>query len=944
MRIRALSLVPLLALAAPAALPAQSAPAAEDPPVPQTYDWHQEAIPATTPWGQPVDTAATRWILRWTTMPEYTNRMVDHLVDHPGVVSPADHFGQPIGRPGHLHKVAEIHGYFEALARTSPRVRFQPLGTTEEGGELALVQVGSEENLARLEEVKRGMNALADPRATPESAAARLVSELPVIYTLYAGLHSTETGPPEMVMELAYRLAVSDAPMIREIRANTVVFIVPVAEPDGRDRVVEWHRRYNADVYDLEDRTPGPPYWGTYIFHDNNRDGLQLSARLTQILVDLFLEWKYPVGHDLHESVPYLYVSTGTGPYNRTVDPITISEWQWLSNYEVTSLTALGMPGVWTHDFYDGWYPGYLLWVTNTRNAVGRFYETFGSSVPNTMERTVGEGRTSVEWFRANPPRDTTFWSLRNNTNYMQSGVLKALELVSRNREQLLEQFWTKSKNSLEKGETEPPYGYVIPAGQPRRSNAAYMLNLLRRQGIEVHRATRSGNFGEVEVERGDYVVRMDQPYRNFVLTLMEEQNFPEDAPTPYDDVAWTFPLMFGVETSASDDRAIQELAMELVTDSIALAADARLERADWYLIQPHASRELLSGFFDRPGGVVVHSLEDSLRIGGRWVPPGAWLIQGSNTSSEEVAGWAAAHGFQATGVSGGAVRNAARHPVEEPRIAILHSWRYTQDDGWVRYAFDDLGIPYTYLGEDQLAGTDLGARFEVILFPSQGRGSEGRDIFTGIDPRHGPLPYTRTPEYPTHGYPDATQDMTGGMDYEGLVALRDFVEQGGTLITLGSATTLPVEFGLARGVSLAEPEGLFVPGSIVRGDSANTANPVLYGYPADSIPLFHQFGPYLSVDDRLEETVVLRYAAADSLFLSGLAREPEGLAGEPALVILPVGEGHLVLFGFDPLHRYQTHGMFALVWNAILHWNRLGLGLELEDDELLGRTVNAHF
>ncbi|MDQ3555158.1 MAG: hypothetical protein M3409_00045, partial [Gemmatimonadota bacterium] len=580
----------LLALVAAGPLAGQNGTTGErgsnpaSPPVPQTFDWHRSTpIPAATPWGQPVDVASTERIRSWTTMAEYTNPLVDHLPEHPTVVSPTRHFGYPVGQPGTLHRVDQIHGYFSALAASSPRVRWELLGQTEEGNRLGVAQIGSEANLARLERVKAGMNRLADARGTSAAEAQALIAELPVVYALYAGLHSTETGPPEMVMELAYRLAVSDDPMIRTIRDSVVVMIVPVAEPDGRNRVVEWLRRHGRDTYNEDDRV-GAPFWGKYIFHDNNRDGLQLSARLTQELVGLFMEWKYPMGHDLHESVPYLYTSTGTGPYNPTVDPITVSEWQWFANFEVTALTALGMPGVWTHGFYDGWYPGYLLWVTNTRNAIGRFYETFGNSNPNTMQRTVG-AQTSVEWYRPNPPRDTTLWSMRNNTNYMQTGVLHALHLAAQNRNRVLEQFWKKSGNSLAKGRTEKPYAWVVPADQPRRADAAYMLNLLRRQGIEVHRAEAAGRFGEVQVRRGDYVVRMDQPYRNYILTLMDVQRFPDNAPRPYDDVAWTFPLMFNVDARAVDDAAVLRLGMQPVRDSVVIAGTVRGGRgAAWYL------------------------------------------------------------------------------------------------------------------------------------------------------------------------------------------------------------------------------------------------------------------------------------------------------------------------------------------------------------------------
>ncbi len=908
---------PAVARQAASAQAEKSAPA-----VPQTFDWWKaEGVPATTPWGQPIDVPSTELIRSWTTMPEYTNPLVDHLPDHPTVVSPTKHFGYPIGKPGVLHRVDEIYGYFEALAASSPRVEFELLGETEEGNRLAVAMIGSEANLVRLREIKEGMNRLADPRLASAEEAERLIAELPAIYTLYAGLHSTETGPPEMVMELAYRLAVSDDPMIREIRDEVVVFIVPVAEPDGRNRVVDWHRRYNADVYSTEDRVPGPPYWGKYIFHDNNRDGLQLSARLTQELVAHFLEWKYPVGHDLHESVPYLYVSTGTGPYNPTIDPIGVSEWQWFSNFEVTALTALGMPGVWTHGFYDGWYPGYLLWVTNTRNAVGRFYETFGNSVPNTMERTVGR-QTEVEWYRPNPPRPKTLWSMRNNTNYQQTGVLHALHLVAQNRERVLRQYRTKAENALTKGRTEAPFAYVVPVDQPRRADVAYMLDLLRRQGIELHRAAKAGTFGDVRVREGDYVIRMDQPYRNFVLTLMQRQDFPEDAPTPYDDVAWTFPLFFNLTVHPVDDAAVQRLEMRPVTGEIRVPGTVDGRRGAFWAVWPEASAHSIAARWAL-ADVPVDAAEAPIPLGRDTIPPGAWLIAMDMISADAIRAWAERFGMRVVAVPESAVRDVPTHDMDLPRIAILHTWSSTQDEGWVRYTLDQMGVPYSYVGEDRIGGMDLRSQFDVIIFPVQ-RGSAQR-IFQGVDPKWGPLPYTKTPEYPSHGFPDSTEDMTGGMGYDGLAALNDFVRRGGTLITLGATSTFPVEFGMVRGVSTTTHQGLFVPGSIVRGVVKQANHPIAYGYD-EEIPLYHRFGPYFSVTSEFEDRVVVRYAQRDIL-MSGMARNGQRMANGPAVVSLPVGAGQIVLFGFNPLHRHQTHGNFALVWNAVMHWNDLGGG-----------------
>ncbi len=920
-----LSALACLALAIPI-LPAASQeaihPEEEQQPPPQEFDWYREGgIPSVSPWGQALDTAYAREILSWTTMPEYTNPVVNHLPLSPTVISPRDHFGYAIGKPGVLHHVEEIYGYFEALAASTGRVRFQLLGETEEGRNLALAQVGSEANLARLEEIKEGLRALADPRGTDAEEAARIISEIPAIYTFYGGLHSPETGAPEMVMEMAYRLAVSDEPTIKKIREEVVVFIVPVAEPDGRDRTVDWHARFNADTYFTEDSKGGPPYWGKYIFHDNNRDGLQLSARLTQELVELFMEWKYPVGHDLHESVPYLYVSTGTGPYNPTVDPITVSEWQWMSNFEVTSLTAEGMPGVWTHGFYTGWYPGYLLWVTNTRNAVGRFYETFGNSYPNTVERELGERQTGVEWYRPSPPREKTLWSLRNNTNYMQTGALAALELVAQNRTMILENYWKKSNNSLNKGRTEAPFAYVIPANQSRRADAAYMVNLLMRQGLEVHRAAEDGTFGDVEVTEGDFVLRMDQPYRNYALTLMEEQEFPADAPAPYDDVAWTFPYMFNVLTHTVDDPAIQaDLDMEDLTGPVSPEGEIRGRRGDFLLVEPNASAHVMKARLAL-GPADVSATESAVAVDDEVsVAPGAWVLAVDEKTEE----WVREHGFTAHRVQAEVLEGVPTHELDLPRIALLHTWTRTQDEGWARFTLDQQGVEYDYIGEDRIGHMeDLRARYDVVLFPHQGGRNTAKRIFQGRDPEDGPMPYTRTPEFPSHGFPDSTDDMTGGMGFEGLMALRDFVAAGGTFLAIGSASAIPVDYGFMRDVNLRDAGTAFIPGSILKGDISDVGNPLTYGY-GKKLPLYHQYGPYFTVSDDAEEGIAVTYGSGEDMLLSGIARSAGSIGGQPAVYAEQVGEGVIVVYGFDALHRHQNHGNHALVWNALLNWNDL--------------------
>ena len=257
-----------------------------------------------------------------TTEPRFLSPWVSYVPDSPDVPSPTDYLGHIVGAPGELTRTARIYGYYRALAAASPRVRVETIGRSEEGREILLVSIADERNLAERDRHRAAMAALADPRRTDGAKAEALITSTRPFYMLHGGLHSTETGTPEMLMELVYRLAVSEAPAIRDIRERVIVLINPVAEPDGRDRIVDWFYRHLKGKTDYDNLPPiSPPYWGKYVFHDNNRDGIQRKLALTRATQDAFLRWHPIVVHDLHESIPLLSIWTGTGPYNPNLDP-----------------------------------------------------------------------------------------------------------------------------------------------------------------------------------------------------------------------------------------------------------------------------------------------------------------------------------------------------------------------------------------------------------------------------------------------------------------------------------------------------------------------------------------------------------------------------------------------------------------------------------------------
>jgi hypothetical protein len=908
---------------------------------------------------QQSDTTYGRLLREATTDPHFLPASVATVPLSPTIPSPLKHFGTIAGAPGVMHHAAELYGYFRALARVTPRVRVETIGKTEEGREIILVSIADSAVLAGSAGYRAELARLADPRTTPPAALDSVLAVAKPVYYLNGGLHSTEMNSPEMLTELAYRLATGEEPAIRAIRGSVITLINPVSEPDGRDRQVDWYLHYTRSHPTPDDGFPrSSPFWGDYAFHDNNRDGLQLALALTRAIYKVYYDWHPIVMHDLHESIPLLHVSTGTGPYNEHTDPIAIGEWQVLANNDITALEAQGLPGVWTWGFYDGWWPGYALWIANNHNAIGRFYETFGNAGANTYVRDLsddsyaGDSVTTRQWYRPWPPTKKVRWSSRDNVNYSEAGVLASLSYTGMHATDLLRNFWQKGVNSMTRGRTEKPYAYVIPgfARQRDPARAAYLVNQLERQAIEVERRA-SGDSA------GDFVVCRDQPYGDLVVNLLGIQHYPQSAKyPPYDDIAWTEGDLYGVTVVPVNDTAVFHwTGLTRVTDTVA-AGGAVNGSGAVYLLAYRAQGNVLPALYAltaRKPKVRAFAAETAFVAGRDSYPAGSVILEGATAAAVS----SVARRFALTFTAAAATPAVARHAEDLPRVAIYHSWYSTQDAGWARYTFERYGIPYQSVDKDDLRRGALRARFDVILVPSFG-GSVAQMI-NGVDRTWGPLPYQRTNETPNLGTPFTSPDITGGPGFEGMAALRDFVDQGGTLIALGAASQLVAETGIAGQLTPHRTTTLFHPGSIVRARVRQRRSPIVYGYP-DVTTLFRGSGPLYDVANRDSALVVLQYGATrhvekdegpmlgipdttppaeapdtssaahaalhaggDSAYVvSGMVRGEKEIVGEGAIFDVPIRKGRVIAFTFDPLHRFLNHHEFPLVWNALANWN----------------------
>ena len=788
---------------------------------------------------QKIDEEYTKLIKEYLQDPRITTELVDHMPASDTVPSPLKFLGRIPGKPGELTYAKDIYRYYEALAKASPRAKFWKIGQTEEGRDQVILAIADEATIKDLDKYKDILAKLGDPRKLTDDQARELIKVGKPLYWANSGIHSPETGGPEMLIELAYRLIVEETPFIQTIRNNSITFITPVIEVDGREREV--------DTYYYNKRTGQRlplMYWGKYVQHDNNRDGMGQYLKITKNFTKGVLEWHPTILHDLHEAQSYLYVSTGTGPYNTALDAIAIDEWWLLGQTEVMEMAKRGVPGVFTYGFYDGWVPNYLFWIAITHNSFGRFYEvqSYGPDVNPNL--TLSATQTSREWYRPNPPLPSIAWGPRNNTNIQESALLIAMNKVAKDRELYLENYWLKNKRAIDKGKNGPNFAWVVPAAQRRKADAADLVNELRRQGVEVHKADAAFKIGNIDVAAGDYVIRGDQPYHTLIDMYFGVQNYPVANPRPYDDTGWTMQYMRNVKLNKIADKSIFEKPMTLLTADAKAAGG--VEGSGGFLVVEHTSDNNLMTFRFKNKDVKMQVAEEDFDLNGRKLRAGALIIPNADRAALEPQ-------LKDLGLSAWAVSAAPpvkTHALTIPRIGYIHSWSRTQDEGWVRAALDYYSVPYTYFADQKLKEGNLRSKYDVIVFPHVGGTSAS--MISGIAMTGtAPIPYKKTEQTPNLGGVDETDDIRGGMGLEGLQELAKFVQQGGTLITEGSTSALMAEYNLAGGVTVEHPAELFARGSILRGVFTDLKSPIAYGYDGKDLPVYFNQDPVLNAAAR---------------------------------------------------------------------------------------------
>ncbi len=780
------------------------------------------------------------------------------------VPTPESHFGHRMGEDRKLVDWDKVVSYFQALEKSSDRLRTRVLGKTVDGKPFLAAFISSPATLRQLDRYQLIQRRLADPRRTPEEEAARLVIDGKAIVMITCSVHSTEVASTMTAVEFAWRLLAEEKPRFRAILDNVILILVPSLNPDGVNIVAEWYRKTLGTPY--EGTTP-PELYHRYVGHDNNRDWYIFSQPETRHTVtQLHNAWHPQIVYDVHQQGPFasrMFVPPWMDPIDPNIDPRIAQFCNWVGMGIAADLTAAGKTGVAVNAIYDFWTPARHYQAYHgglrilTESASARLATPITVRPDQIQQTAPGYNPREPSWNHLEPWLGGE-WRVRDIVDYQLIAFESVLYQAATRRDDLLQNFYRIGERAVKRAE---PHAFVVPSRQLDPGATRKMLETLAFGQVEIDRSRDSFQAGGRVFPAGSYIIRMQQPYSAFAKTLLERQDYPDlrmypggPPKRPYDVTAHTLPLLMGVDVAAVDQPFT-----------------ARADRA--------ASFPALA-LTPVPRGVLPASDVDSWKAVNR-----AWRSGGGV--------WRDRLGsFHTAQFPGGQL-------VRAPRIGVYRSHMPSMDEGWTRWILEQFGFAYTSPRNADIRRGGLREKFDVLLFPDQSAAVIARGYAEGAMP----------PEY------------AGGLGREGAEALRQFLAEGGTLVFLNESTEYAVEqFSLPVKNVLhgASNRDFYCPGSLLNV-SLDASHPLARGLPAE-LAVWSERSPAWELAPGSGARIVARYPQT-SVLASGWLLGERMIAGRAALVDAPVGKGRVILFGMRPQYRAQSYRTFKLLFNALTYF-----------------------
>jgi Zinc carboxypeptidase len=856
--------------------------------------------------------------------------------------SPASALGFTPGDERTIADWRQITGYFARLDEASPRLLLRTLGRTTLGRPLVVAFLSAPENIRNLAKYQDIQRRLADPRLVATDAERdRLVAEGKAVVAVSCSIHSTEIVASQMSMQLAYELAAAEDEETREILQNTILLLIPSANPDGVDIVADWYRKTLGTPHE---GTEPPELYHHYAGHDNNRDWFMLNLRETQQITRLFWkEWFPQLVYDVHQmgsGGARLFIPPFYDPPNPHIAPLLLREVGLVGHRVAADLQAAGFKGVITNAQYDTWWHGGFRTAPYYHNSVGILSEAASARLmtpvnvtPEQLARSSSRGMPSALQAATNfpDPWPGGKWGPRDIARMELIAARAILSTAAKHRARYLRNFHDLGRRALDAARERGALGYVIPPGQGRDEAVAKLVSALVDQGVEVHRLERElhGTTAEQRIVRvagrarattGRGGESRTQPAPSAPAEREDQAERPAAAAADQTALVLSEQAHAGVHEIPAGSYFVP-LAQPYAANVLALfepqvypdrrAPDGTAERpydvAGWTLpMQMGVETKLLLSVRESAAERRTTPIRDGDEVrrdlGLRVRPPADQAP--THAGRTPPAGRTSTPAGQASSPSGTTPPPAGHaSPVENPvgravRLGLYRSWTNSMDEGWTRFVFDHFNLPYTTLRDRDVRAGDLRSRFDVIVLPSM----RLREIVEGRSRETAPA------------------EFAGGIGEPGVEALRRFVEDGGTLVCFDASAELAIKrfnLPLRNVLEGARSSEFYCPGSILRIE-LDTAHPLARGLAREADAYFINSSAFETAGGGRERVrVVARYAESEVL-RSGWLLGEKFLAGKIALAEVAQGRGRVVLFGFRPQHRGQTWGTFPLIWNAI--------------------------
>lgn len=838
------------------------------------------------------------------------------------VPEPQEILGFEVGADYHLADYHQAMEYFKILEKNSNRIKLFDIGKTSMGQTMTYAVISSSDNISQLDKYKQISQKLALVKGLSTQKAKELSQEGKAVVYIDGGLHASECAPAQHNIQLAYNLVTAED--LKSLRIlNDVILVLVFANPDGMNLLAEWYRPHVGTPYEVSSM---PRLYHIYAGHDNNRDSYIANLKETQNITRIVNQIWYPVIlYNHHQTAPFparIWTPPNSEPTNPNVHPLIVRWQNMVGSAMGAAFDAQGKEGAISRIVFDTWYPGYVTQVVDSHNVISILTETALYRFATPHFYTVRDfpeqyKDLTMSAFYPNPWKGG-WWRIGDAVNYCLTASMAVLDVASKYKERLLHNKYKMGRDVMERFQKEPPYAWIIPQQQKDPGTASLLLNRMILLGIDVYKTTESFRCDGIHYPAGTHIIPMTQPFALFIKNMFESQDYPdlrkypdlwqglinpkkfEGAPfEAYDMMGWTLPYQFGVEVRSANTPV--HPSMEPVSEVQLQKGEITGKPGYGYLL-PHdenASFTAMNRILQNKGKILW--AQSSFSLGGETHPPGTIIIPSRGISRSFMKTLSQDLNLKITGIKQNP--GVPTLQVKPGRTGMYKSWVPSSQEGWTRWIFDKYEFSYTSLRDADIKAGKLNQNYDTVIIPD-----------------------TYRPEIVIHGHQKGTMPpkYTGGITLKGLRNLKQFAQNGGTLIFFNRICNLATEhFDIpVRNVLKGVKDDEFVcSGAILRMNFDNQ-HPIAYGMPKEAGSVFARscaFEILPSFEKDKKPQSVAKYPE-ESLLMSGWIYGSSIIQQKNSILEVPYGKGKIILLGFPIQYRAQPYGTFKLLFNSILY------------------------